>query len=136
MKALQPFGKSPDTCLCILLDSSSLELGLKLSTPVISAGSFGLTCDDTRNLQRLLPPARKVIGLVINFWEHISGIKPHWDTAYVYKKQNNSDDCFWSVAKMMSGTFALHYSLIDLIRTILINQCISLKHGVSKVAAL
>lgn len=79
------------------LDSSSLELGLKLSTPVLSAGSFGLTCDNTRNLQRLLPPAHKINGFFTNFWFHSSSIKPSWETSYVYKKQNNTDACFWSV---------------------------------------
>lgn len=91
---------SPVQCPCLLLDSFSLERGLKLSTPIISAGSFGHSCDHTRNLQRLLPPARKLTDFFIEFWKHSDGIKPPWETAYVYKKQINSDECFWSVAPL------------------------------------
>lgn len=72
-----------------------MEKGLKLSTPIISAGSFGISCDYTLNLQRLLPPARKISDFFINFWEHRNGIKPGWETAYFYKKQINTEDCFW-----------------------------------------
>lgn len=75
--------------------TASMEKGLKLSTPIISAGSFGLACDYTLNLQRLLPPARKVSDFFIYFWKYRSRIKPGWETAYVYKKQNNTEDCFW-----------------------------------------
>lgn len=73
----------------------SAETGLKLSTPILSAGSFGLSCDYMLNLQRLLPPARKISDFFINFWKDNNKIKPAWETAYVYKKQSNTEDCFW-----------------------------------------
>uniref|UniRef100_A0A8C4HNC2 Guanylate cyclase n=1 Tax=Dicentrarchus labrax TaxID=13489 RepID=A0A8C4HNC2_DICLA len=57
------------------------------NTPILSAGSFGLSCDNTLNLQRLLPPARKISDFFISFWEVNNKIKPPWKTAYIYKKQ-------------------------------------------------
>lgn len=82
--------------LSFLLNLSvSAERGLKLSTPIISAGSFGLSCDYTVNLQRLLPPARKVSDFFINFWEKEDNFKPQWKSAYVYKRESNTEDCFW-----------------------------------------
>lgn len=81
--------------VCSLSLSVSLEKGLRLRTPIISAGSFGLSCDYTLNLQRLLPPARKISDFFIHFWKENNKIKPEWMTAYVYKKQSNTEDCFW-----------------------------------------
>lgn len=75
--------------------SASVEKGLRLSMPIISAGSFGLTCDNIFNLLRLLPPARKISDFFIHFWSHNNKIKPQWETAYLYKKQSNTEDCFW-----------------------------------------
>uniref|UniRef100_A0A671UIH5 Guanylate cyclase n=1 Tax=Sparus aurata TaxID=8175 RepID=A0A671UIH5_SPAAU len=74
-----------------------------LSTPIISAGSFGLSCDYTVNLQRLLPPARKVSDFVINFWEKEDNFKPQWKSAYVYKRESNTEDCSSLVFIGMSG---------------------------------
>ncbi|XP_037318972.2 guanylyl cyclase C isoform X2 [Pungitius pungitius] len=84
------------------------EQGLKLSTPILSAGSFGLSCDDMLNLQRLLPPARKVSDFFIGFWGDSNKIKPVWKTAYLYKKQSNTEDCFWYINALdaESGEFA------------------------------
>lgn len=79
----------------LLLYTASVEQGLRLSTPIISAGSFGLSCDYTLNLQRLLPPARKISDFFIKFWKYNNNIKPQWFTAFVYKKQSNTEDCFW-----------------------------------------
>lgn len=73
----------------------SVEKGLKLKTPIISAGSFGLSCDFKFNLQRVLPPARKITDFFVHFWKDQNTIKPPWETAYVYKKQSNTEDCFW-----------------------------------------
>ncbi|KAI1884555.1 hypothetical protein AGOR_G00227590 [Albula goreensis] len=76
-----------------------LETGLMLSMPIISAGSFGLSCDRKANLTRLLPPARKISSFFIHFWKFYdqSNIKPLWETAYIYKKAENSEDCFWYI---------------------------------------
>uniref|UniRef100_A0A674NBN7 Guanylyl cyclase C n=1 Tax=Takifugu rubripes TaxID=31033 RepID=A0A674NBN7_TAKRU len=42
---------------------------LDLSIPVISAGSFGLSCDYKSKLTRILPPAHKISDLLIHFVE-------------------------------------------------------------------
>nr|XP_046232669.1 heat-stable enterotoxin receptor [Scatophagus argus] len=85
------------------------EKGLKLGTPIISAGSFGLSCDYTLNLQRLLPPARKISHFFINFWNLSNKIKSKWQTAYVYKKQENSEDCFWYINALDAGNFSKQF---------------------------
>uniref|UniRef100_A0A3Q3L8C5 Guanylate cyclase n=1 Tax=Mastacembelus armatus TaxID=205130 RepID=A0A3Q3L8C5_9TELE len=81
-----------------------LAVGLKLSTPIISAGAFGLSCDYTLNLQRLLPPARKITDFFIHFWKYQDKLKPEWKTAYVYKKQTNTEDCFWYINALDAGS--------------------------------
>uniref|UniRef100_A0A8C9TW36 Guanylate cyclase n=1 Tax=Scleropages formosus TaxID=113540 RepID=A0A8C9TW36_SCLFO len=91
--SLQTTVLSSHVFLCL-----SLEIGLTLSMPIISAGSFGLSCDYKENLTRLLPPARKVSSFFIHFWNYShDGLKSTWETAYVYKKPENSEDCFWWV---------------------------------------
>ncbi|XP_074519446.1 guanylyl cyclase C [Halichoeres trimaculatus] len=86
------------------------EKGLRLDTPIISAGSFGISCDYTLNLQRLLPPARKISDFFIHFWKSNGTIKPVWEKAYVYKRNQevNSEDCFWYINALDvgSGQFA------------------------------
>uniref|UniRef100_A0A674BU40 Guanylyl cyclase C n=1 Tax=Salmo trutta TaxID=8032 RepID=A0A674BU40_SALTR len=65
----------------------SVEIGLTLTIPIISAGSFGLSCDYKANLTRLLPPARKISNFFVHFWNFTRhGLKMHWGRAYVYKK--------------------------------------------------
>ncbi|XP_017271966.1 heat-stable enterotoxin receptor isoform X1 [Kryptolebias marmoratus] len=74
------------------------EIGLTLSIPIISAGSFGLSCDYKPKLTRLLPPARKVSDLFLNFKEETLPYKPSWEKFYVYKKSTiPSEDCFWYI---------------------------------------
>ncbi|CAJ1080629.1 LOW QUALITY PROTEIN: heat-stable enterotoxin receptor [Xyrichtys novacula] len=100
------------TCYYAMFPMVDSEKGLKLSTPIISAGSFGMSVDYNVNLQRLLPPARKISDFFIHFWNHSNTIKPKWDTAYVYKKQNNTEDCFWYInaLEVGSGAFARNVS--------------------------
>lgn len=72
------------------------EIGLNLSIPIISAGSFGLSCDYKPKLTRILPPARKISDLLINFMMTALPFKKKWKQVYVYKKSSNvSEDCFW-----------------------------------------
>uniref|UniRef100_A0A8C7FA09 Guanylate cyclase n=1 Tax=Oncorhynchus kisutch TaxID=8019 RepID=A0A8C7FA09_ONCKI len=62
-------------------------IGLTLTIPIISAGSFGLSCDYKANLSRLLPPARKISNFFVHFWNFTRhGLKMYWGRAYVYKK--------------------------------------------------
>uniref|UniRef100_A0A3B4B086 Guanylate cyclase n=1 Tax=Periophthalmus magnuspinnatus TaxID=409849 RepID=A0A3B4B086_9GOBI len=69
-----------------------------LSIPVISAGSFGLSCDYKPKLTRILPPARKVSDFMVNFInESLLPLKQKWNQVYVYKKAsfvNASEDFF------------------------------------------
>uniref|UniRef100_A0A667XZS6 Guanylate cyclase n=1 Tax=Myripristis murdjan TaxID=586833 RepID=A0A667XZS6_9TELE len=81
------------TCTYAAFQMVDLEKGLNLTTPIMSAGSFGLSCDYTLNLQRLLPPARKISDFFTSFWEAENSIKPSWETAYVYKKFNSGYAC-------------------------------------------
>ncbi|XP_020782806.2 LOW QUALITY PROTEIN: guanylyl cyclase C [Boleophthalmus pectinirostris] len=74
------------------------EIGLTLSIPIISAGSFGLSCDYKPKLTRILPPARKVSDFMVNFInESLLPIKQSWNRVYVYKKVNATEDCFWYI---------------------------------------
>ncbi|MEQ2268983.1 hypothetical protein XENORESO_020119 [Xenotaenia resolanae] len=85
------------TCTFATFPLVDAEKGFNLSTPIISAGSFGPSCDHALNLLRVLPPARKITDFLIHFWEHEDIIKPQWKTAYIYKKLNNTEDCFWYI---------------------------------------
>ncbi|KAL4647852.1 heat-stable enterotoxin receptor-like isoform X1 [Arapaima gigas] len=85
------------TCTYATFQMVDLEIGLTLSMPIISAGSFGLSCDYKENLTRLLPPARKVSLFFVRFWLFSHGLKPKWESAYVYKKPENTEDCFWYI---------------------------------------
>nr|XP_061807414.1 guanylyl cyclase C-like [Nerophis lumbriciformis] len=91
------------TCTYATFPLVDAEKGLKLSTPIISAGSFGPSCDNTLNLQRLLPPARKISDFFVHFWKDNNAIKPVWETVYVYKMQHNSEECFWYINALESA---------------------------------
>ncbi|KAM8723242.1 guanylyl cyclase C [Acanthopagrus schlegelii] len=78
-----------------LVDENS---GLTLSIPVISAGSFGLSCDYQPKVTRILPPARKISDLLFHFIHETLSFKTAWERTYVYKKPHNiSEDCFWYI---------------------------------------
>uniref|UniRef100_A0A8C6LKT6 Guanylate cyclase n=1 Tax=Nothobranchius furzeri TaxID=105023 RepID=A0A8C6LKT6_NOTFU len=74
---------------CVMLGPSctfaTFQL-VDLSIPIISAGSFGLSCDYKPKLTRLLPPARKLTDLFLNFKNEELPFKPKWEHFYVYKK--------------------------------------------------
>ncbi|XP_030591671.1 heat-stable enterotoxin receptor [Archocentrus centrarchus] len=75
------------------------EIGLRLTIPIISAGSFGLSCDYKPKLTRILPPARKICDFFLNFMNETLPFKEDpWHRVYVYKKTNNAtEDCFWYI---------------------------------------
>nr|DBA18290.1 TPA: hypothetical protein GDO54_016559 [Pyxicephalus adspersus] len=63
--------------------------GLKntFGVPLLSAGSFGLSCDYKQNLTRILIPARKITYFFYEFWKYSGySIKPVWNTVYIYKR--------------------------------------------------
>ncbi|XP_003976359.1 heat-stable enterotoxin receptor [Takifugu rubripes] len=84
------------------------EIGLSLSIPVISAGSFGLSCDYKSKLTRILPPAHKISDLLIHFVKEELVFKREWKKVYVYKNSNASEDCFWytNALEAASANFA------------------------------
>ncbi|XP_034749148.1 heat-stable enterotoxin receptor [Etheostoma cragini] len=86
------------------------EIGLTLSIPIISAGSFGLPCDYKSKLTRILPPARKISDLLFNFMKEVLPFKEApWKHVYVYKKTiNTTEDCFWYISALQapSANFA------------------------------
>lgn len=76
--------------------SVSEEIGLSLSIPVISAGSFGLSCNYKPKLTRILPPARKVSDMMHYFMNSNITYKSAWKHVYVYKNTvNATEECFW-----------------------------------------
>uniref|UniRef100_A0A8B9ITW5 Guanylate cyclase n=1 Tax=Amazona collaria TaxID=241587 RepID=A0A8B9ITW5_9PSIT len=64
-----------------------------LSLPLISVGSFGLSCDYKVNLTRLLTPARKVNDFFYYFWKEsqLPFKTITWESVYIYKGNENSE---------------------------------------------
>ncbi|XP_062381715.1 guanylyl cyclase C [Sardina pilchardus] len=92
------------TCTHATFNMVDWDVGLQLSVPIISAGSFGLSCDFKANLTRILPPARKVSNFFLKFWTFNNKIKPSWNTTYIYKKNENTEDCFWYINALEAGS--------------------------------
>ncbi|KAG9483890.1 hypothetical protein GDO78_009680 [Eleutherodactylus coqui] len=67
--------------------------------PVISAGSFGLSCDYSKFLTRILIPARKIAYFFSEFWK-FEKIKPKWNSVYIYKKTNPTESCYWYISAL------------------------------------
>ncbi|XP_061566940.1 guanylyl cyclase C [Cololabis saira] len=98
---------STDEVGCIMLGPSCTyatfqlvdqDLGLTLSIPIISAGSFGVSCNYKPNLTRILPPARKVSDALVTFMKQKLEFKDVWNKVYIYKKTvNYTEDCFWYI---------------------------------------
>uniref|UniRef100_A0A3Q2VQA7 Guanylate cyclase n=1 Tax=Haplochromis burtoni TaxID=8153 RepID=A0A3Q2VQA7_HAPBU len=82
------------------------NIGLRLTIPIISAGSFGLSCDYKPKLTRILPPARKICDFFLLFMNETLPFKEEpWSRFYVYKKTNNaSEDCFWYINALTAPT--------------------------------
>lgn len=82
------------------------NIGLRLTIPIISAGSFGLSCDYKPKLTRILPPARKICDFFLIFMNETLPFKEEpWSRFYVYKKTNNaSEDCFWYINALTAAT--------------------------------
>ncbi|NXH20041.1 GUC2C protein, partial [Bucco capensis] len=92
-----------------------------LSLPLISVGSFGLSCDYKVNLTRLLTPARKVNDFFYYFWKE-SGLPfktSSWETTYLYKRNENSEACLWYMNALDAGItdFSEKLKFKDILRT-------------------
>ncbi|XP_069506392.1 guanylyl cyclase C-like [Ambystoma mexicanum] len=99
----------------------SLSLDAKKGVPLISAGSFGLSCDFQTNLTRLLIPARKLTYFFYELWQYSDlGVKPYkWETVYIYKKPENSEECMWFINSLEAGIsfFTQTLNLKEILRT-------------------
>ncbi|KAG7325154.1 hypothetical protein KOW79_011470 [Hemibagrus wyckioides] len=106
------------SCTYAIFQLVDIDVGLELNMPIISAGGFGLSCDYKANLTRLLPPARKISDFFINFWKFSDDIKPSWNKTYLYKKTNNTEDCFWymNALEVDSGSFAASVEKREVLR--------------------
>uniref|UniRef100_A0A8C6JWW5 Guanylate cyclase n=1 Tax=Melopsittacus undulatus TaxID=13146 RepID=A0A8C6JWW5_MELUD len=86
---------------CLLL----LYIETVLSLPLISVGSFGLSCDYKVNLTRLLTPARKVNDFFYYFWKEsqLPFKTITWESVYIYKRNENSEPCLWYINALDAG---------------------------------
>uniref|UniRef100_H0XAQ1 Guanylate cyclase n=1 Tax=Otolemur garnettii TaxID=30611 RepID=H0XAQ1_OTOGA len=100
-----------ETVGCALIGPSctystfQMYLDMELSYPMISAGSFGLSCDYKETLTRLMTPARKLMYFLVNFWRiNDMPFKTFsWNSSYVYKDGTESEDCFWYLNALEAG---------------------------------
>ncbi|XP_053545414.1 guanylyl cyclase C [Bombina bombina] len=103
---------------CTYATYQILSLKTTFGVPLISAGSFGLSCDYKPFLTRILLPARKLTYFFYEFWKFKSHqIKPvAWQTVYIYKKENNTESCYWYINALEAGisyfTSALNTKII------------------------
>ncbi|XP_051011451.1 guanylyl cyclase C isoform X2 [Acomys russatus] len=74
-----------------------MYLDTELNYPMISAGSFGLSCDYKETLSRVLVPARKLMYFLVDFWQvnNASFKTFSWNSSYVYKNGSEPEHCFW-----------------------------------------
>ncbi|XP_060050403.1 guanylyl cyclase C isoform X2 [Erinaceus europaeus] len=111
---------------CVLMGPSctystfQMYLDTDLNYPMISAGSFGLSCDYKETLTRLMSPARKLMYFLVDFWKANNlPFKPFsWKTAYVFKNTNESEDCFWYLNALEAGVsyFSQELAFKDMLR--------------------
>ncbi|XP_002934756.1 heat-stable enterotoxin receptor [Xenopus tropicalis] len=89
---------------CSYATYQMLSLKNTFGVPLISAGSFGLSCDYHRYLARILLPARKMTYFFKEFWQFEGVIKPKkWQSVYIYKKDGNTESCFWYINALDTG---------------------------------
>ncbi|NXV18948.1 GUC2C protein, partial [Cepphus grylle] len=92
-----------------------------LSMPLISVGSFGLSCDYKVFLTRLLTPARKLNGFFYYFWQEsrLPFKTTTWESVYIYKRNDNSEACFWYMNALEAGIthFSETLKFKDILRT-------------------
>ncbi|XP_030697211.1 guanylyl cyclase C [Globicephala melas] len=82
-----------------------MYLDTDLKYPMISAGSFGLSCDYKETLTRLMSPARKLTYFLVDFWKvNYFPFKTFaWNSTYVFKNGTESEDCFWYLNALEAG---------------------------------
>ncbi|XP_077195393.1 guanylyl cyclase C isoform X2 [Paroedura picta] len=107
------------TCTYATYQMVSVETVMGL--PLISAGSFGLSCDYKENLTRMMTPARKVTYFLVDFWKNsrLPFKTVSWESAYVYKTNEMTEDCFWYMNALEAGVtyFSEKIKQREIIRT-------------------
>nr|XP_023009143.2 heat-stable enterotoxin receptor isoform X1 [Maylandia zebra] len=123
------------TCTYATFPIVDKEAGMSLSRPILSAGSFGRSCDYTFNLQRLLPPARKIVDFVNQFWQENNELKPSWKAAYTYKTTNPTEECVWYVSAIEATVepLALNISITSLRSPTELHSVLTLRNRTSNL---
>uniref|UniRef100_A0A7N4V866 Guanylate cyclase n=1 Tax=Sarcophilus harrisii TaxID=9305 RepID=A0A7N4V866_SARHA len=124
LSVLKTIKVSMKTC-CIFIEmtclSSNKSLDTVLDFPMISSGSFGLSCDHKENLTRLMFPARKLTYFLVDFWEtnDLPFKTVSWKTAYIFKNTNYSEECFWYLNALEAGVsyFSQKLQFKDVLRS-------------------
>ncbi|XP_038639910.1 heat-stable enterotoxin receptor-like [Scyliorhinus canicula] len=104
---------------CTYATFQIVTLDTFLEIPIVSAGSFGLSCDYKPNVTRILPTARKLSNFFGWFWEYNNETKPYaWDSTYFYKKNETTEPCFWYMNGLEAGSasFSLGLEIKEIIR--------------------
>ncbi|XP_017683056.1 PREDICTED: heat-stable enterotoxin receptor [Lepidothrix coronata] len=106
---------------CTYATYQMVSLDTVLSLPLISVGSFGLSCDYKENLTRLLTPARKVNEFFSYFWRdsQLPFKTTTWESVYIYKRTETSEACFWYMNALDAGIteFSEKLKFKDILRT-------------------
>ncbi|XP_051856797.1 guanylyl cyclase C [Antechinus flavipes] len=119
--------KENNTVGCALLGPSctystyQMYLDTVLDFPMISSGSFGLSCDHKENLTRLMFPARKLTYFLVDFWKtnNLPFKTVSWKTAYIFKNTTYSEECFWYLNALEAGVsyFSQKLQFKDVLRS-------------------
>ncbi|NXR36897.1 GUC2C protein, partial [Zosterops hypoxanthus] len=106
---------------CTYATYQMVSLETILSLPLISVGSFGLSCDYKVNLTRLLTPARKLNQFFYHFWRHseLPFKTTTWESVYIYKRTETSEACLWYMNALDAGIteFSENLKFKDILRT-------------------
>uniref|UniRef100_A0A8C3DX43 Guanylate cyclase n=1 Tax=Corvus moneduloides TaxID=1196302 RepID=A0A8C3DX43_CORMO len=106
---------------CTYATYQMVSLETILSLPLISVGSFGLSCDYKVNLTRLLTPARKVNQFFYYFWKasKLPFKTTTWESVYIYKRTETSEACLWYMNALDAGIteFSEKLKFKDILRT-------------------
>ncbi|KAJ7397244.1 hypothetical protein BTVI_137549 [Pitangus sulphuratus] len=106
---------------CTYATYQMFSLETLVNPPLISVGSFGLSCDYKVNLTRLLTPARKVNNFFYYFWKEsqLPFKTTTWESVYVYKRTEVSEACFWYINALDAGIteFSKKLKFKDILRT-------------------
>ncbi|NWS99624.1 GUC2C protein, partial [Mionectes macconnelli] len=106
---------------CTYATYQMVSLETLVNPPLISVGSFGLSCDYKANLTRLLTPARKVNNFFYYFWKdsQLPFKTTTWESVYIYKRTETSEACLWYMNALDAGIteFSKKLKFKDILRT-------------------